>query len=127
MIALALKFGSWLFGSALGRVLKSVDQRGLNDVEKERIKGEIVMEAARQQTAQLNGPGRWLHALFIVPLGVWFTSVVVYSMLFCRGCAFPQDWTIAALPPPLDQWSGIIICSLFGYGAFVAGMKAVGR
>lgn len=127
MIALALKFGSWLFGSALGRVLKSVDQRGINEVEKERIKADIVMEAARQQTAQLNGPGRWLHALFIVPLGVWFTSVVVYSMLFCRGCAYPQDWTIAALPPPLDQWSGQIIMALFGYGAFVAGMSKLKR
>lgn len=127
MIGLAMKFGGWLFSSALGRVLKSVDQRGLNAVETERIKSEIVMEAARQQTAQFNGPGRWLHALFIVPLGAWFTSVIVYSMLFCRGCAFPQDWTIAALPPPLDQWSGIIICSLFGYGAFVAGMSKITR
>jgi hypothetical protein len=39
--------------------------------------------------------------------------VCVYSVLFCKGCIFPQTWTVAALPPPLDQWMGAIVGSLF--------------
>jgi hypothetical protein len=26
---------------------------------------------------------------------------------------FPQAWTIAALPPPLSDWMGVIVSSLF--------------
>lgn len=118
---------SLLTGGGLSKILKSVDQAGINEVEKERVRGSIIEEAARQQTQQLNGPGKWLHALFIVPLGLWFTAVVVYSMLWCRDCMYPQAWSIAALPPPLDQWSGWIICSLFGYGAVLQGAKIVSR
>lgn len=33
------------------------------------------------------------------------------------GCAYPQDWTIAALPPPLDEWAGAIIIAIFGVQA----------
>ena len=55
-----------------------------------------------------------LMLLFSVPLAVWFAAVVVYSILWCAGCAYPQEWTIAALPPPLDAWAGAIVVSIFG-------------
>jgi len=37
-----------------------------------------------------------------------------YSVLWCADCAYPQPWTIAALPPPLDAWAGAIVLSIFG-------------
>jgi hypothetical protein len=27
----------------------------------------------------------------------------------------PQDWTIASLPYPLNEYGGVIVASLFGY------------
>ncbi|MCJ8311306.1 MAG: hypothetical protein MJH08_19840, partial [Hyphomicrobiales bacterium] len=59
------------------------------------------------------GRGWWFPLFFIAPLGLWFTSVCLYSILFCQNCALPQAWTIAKLPSPLDEWSGWIISSLF--------------
>ncbi len=58
--------------------------------------------------------GLWLMLLFAVPLGLWFTAVCVYSVLWCAGCASPMGWTIAALPAPLDEWAGLIVVSIFG-------------
>ena len=65
------------------------------------------------QARVLTGKGWWFPLFFIAPLGLWFASVCIYSILFCQRCAFPQSWSIAALPAPLDQWSGVIIGSLF--------------
>ncbi len=52
--------------------------------------------------------------LFAVPLAIWWAAVLIYSVLWCAGCAYPQDWTIAALPPPLDDWAGLIVMAIFG-------------
>lgn len=103
--------------SPLSRILRTVDAKIESETERKRIKADLVAKAAEQQTAMLNGPGRWLHALFIVPLGLWFASVCIYSMLFCRDCVYPVGFTIAALPKPLDEWSWLIVTSLFVYGA----------
>jgi hypothetical protein len=65
------------------------------------------------QVAVLTGRGWWFPLLFLVPAGLWFGGVCIYSLLFCAKCVFPQTWTVAALPPPLDQWMGAIVGSLF--------------
>lgn len=123
MIGVLLKAGGWVLsvlgGGALKRVLASIDNATNNETERERARLEAVQAFAQAQASMMNGPGRWLLALFVVPLGTWFTAVIVYSILFCKDCAFPQDFTIAALPPPLDQWAGWIIMSMFAYGAAV--------
>lgn len=111
----------WFFRGPLSRVLDTIDKKTDAGVERDKARLTAIQSFAQTQASMMNGPGRWLLALFIVPLGAWFTSVIVYSMLFCAGCAFPQDFTIAALPRPLDEWSGWIIVSLFGYGAAIQG------
>lgn len=74
------------------------------DVEKNKdnIKGAILLNGAW-----------WFQLFFIIPLAVWFAGVVLYSLLWCSDCVYPQPWSIAALPPPLDQWAGWIIGFLF--------------
>lgn len=118
--------GGWLLKGPLDRILQSVDKAGDNATEREKIRVAAVTEYVRAQTAILTGPGWWFPLFFIIPLGVWFASVCIYSMLFCRLCAFPQTWTIAALPPPLDEWSGVIVTSLF-VGGFGKGIMATWR
>lgn len=104
---------SWLTGGTLGRILDTVDHRMDNDTERDRVRAGVVESYAKAQVALLNGRGWWFPLFFIVPLGIWFAAVCLYSVLFCAGCAFPQEWTIAALPAPLDEWAGAIIGSLF--------------
>lgn len=117
MLALAAKVGGavlrYLTGSTLDRILTTVERRVDNETERERVRADVVAEYLRAQVAISTGRGWWFPLFFIAPLGLWFASVCVYSVLFCRGCAFPQDWSIAALPAPLDDWAGVIISSLF--------------
>ena len=122
---LKLVFG-WLTGSTLDRILKSVDSKFDNDTERQRIHASVVEEYAKAQVALLSGRGWWFPLLFIAPLGFWFAAVCIYSVMWCANCAFPQPWSIAALPRPLDEWAGAIIGSLFvakGLGEIVARWK----
>lgn len=105
-----LKF---LFGSPLERVLQTVENTMDSETERERIKAEAVKTYVQAQASILTGKGWWFPLFFIAPLGIWFAAVCIYSVLFCAQCAFPQPWSIAALPTPLDQWAGVIIGSLF--------------
>jgi hypothetical protein len=103
----------WLTGGTLDRILSSVDNKIDNDTTREAVKADLVADYMKAQVAILTGRGWWFPLFFVAPLGLWFASVCIYSMLFCARCAFPQSWSIAALPAPLDEWSGIIIGSLF--------------
>lgn len=103
----------WFTGGTLDRVLDTVDARVNNETERERIKTEVVTEYMKAQATILTGRGWWFPLLFLVPAGFWFAAVCVYSVLWCRACAYPMDWTIAALPPPLNEWMGAIVASLF--------------
>jgi len=107
-------FGSLLTGGLLDRVLETVDKRIEAETDREKIKSEIIMSHYRNRGDFMRSGGFILMLLFAVPLAVWFSAVVIYSILWCQGCAYPQDWSIAALPAPLDQWAGGIIVSIFG-------------
>lgn len=104
---------SWLTAGPLDRILSSIDHKVDNQTERERIKTEAVAAYVNAHVAIANSRQWWFPLLFIAPAGFWFGSVCVYSVLWCRACAYPQEWTIAALPPPLDEWMGVIVASLF--------------
>lgn len=114
----------WLSAGPLDRILSSIDHKIDNETERERIRSEVVQSYMAEQVKWLSGRAWWFPLFFIAPAGFWFASVCVYSVLWCKGCAFPQDWTIAALPDPLNDWMGAIIASLFvGWGGkFALGM-----
>jgi len=116
MIGIITSVLGMFFKGPLGRVLDTIDKRADNETEKEKARLVAIQKFAETQVAMMNGPGAWLTLFFIAPLGFWFTAVCVYSVLWCKGCAFPQDWTIAALPAPLDAWAGAIISALFAGG-----------
>ena len=101
-------------GGILDRILDTVDSKIEAETDREAIKGEIIKAHYNSRGAWMQAGGFWLMLLFAIPLAFWFGSVVTYSVFWCQGCAYPQTWTIAALPPPLDEWAGIIIISIFG-------------
>jgi hypothetical protein len=103
----------WLLQGPLDRIFKTVDTAIDNQTKREDIKADLAKSYLASQAAILNGRGWWFPIFFLAPAGLWFGSVCIYSILFCKACAFPQAWTIAALPPPLDQWMGAIVGSLF--------------
>ncbi|WP_298494490.1 hypothetical protein [uncultured Maritimibacter sp.] len=103
-----------LGGGLLDRVLDTVDAKVRSQTDAERIKGEIIRESYRHRADFMRAGGFWLMLIFALPLALWFAAVVIYSILWCAGCAYPKDWTIAALPPPFDEWAGMMIISIFG-------------
>ncbi|EEX09640.1 conserved hypothetical protein [Ruegeria lacuscaerulensis ITI-1157] len=105
---------TWLTSGPLDRVLDTVDRRVAAETDREKIKGDLIQEHYRQRGDWMRAGGLVLTLLFAVPLAFWFGAVVVYSVFWCHGCAYPQGWTIAALPAPLDEWAGLIIISIFG-------------
>jgi len=113
MLALLGTILSWLSSGPLDRILTSIDKHGNDLTDREKIKTDAVSQYVQAQVSIANSRQWFFPLFFVVPAGLWFASVCLYSVLFCRGCAFPQTWTIAALPPPLDQWMGWIVTSLF--------------
>jgi len=120
MIATLLKL---LGGGLLGRVLDTVDAKIAAETDREAVKAEIIKEHYRGRADWMRAGGFWLMLAFAGPLALWHAAVVIYSILWCAGCAYPQEWTVAALPSPLDEWAGIIIVSIFG----VLGVSRVTR
>ena len=104
----------WLTSGPLDRILDTVDKKVQAETDKEKIKGDIIQEHYRNRGDWMRAGGFWLMFIFAAPLAAWFAAVVVYSMFWCQGCAYPQQWTIAALPAPLDEWAGMMIISIFG-------------
>lgn len=104
----------FLTGGVLGRVLSTIDKRIAAQTDREALKADIIREHYRSRADWMNAGGKWLMLIFAVPLAVWWAAVILYSILWCSGCVWPQPWSIAALPPPLDEWAGLIVVAIFG-------------
>lgn len=103
-----------LSGGLLDRVFDTIDRRIEADADRERIKADLIAEYYRTRPGFMRAGGFVLMLLFAAPLAFWFSSVCIYSVFWCAGCAFPKPWTIAALPAPLNEWAGWIIMAIFG-------------
>lgn len=103
-----------LGGGLLDRVLDTVDNKIAAETDRDKIKGDILIAHMQTRPDFMRAGGFWLMLLFALPLAFWFGAVVLYSVFWCQGCPFPQSWSVAALPAPLDEWAGIIIVSIFG-------------
>ena len=104
----------WITGGALDRILGTVDRQIEASTDKEKIKADIIKAHYASRAGFMNAGGFVLMLLFAVPLAFWHGAVLIYSVFWCAGCAYPQEWTVAALPSPLDEWAGIIVVSIFG-------------
>lgn len=85
------------------------------------IRAEIAARAEARKVliaeqGTLLSAGRIGRLVFVLPLGLWWTAVIVDSI-------FGLSWNVAALPPPLDEWAGGIVLSLF----LVDGAKGIAR
>lgn len=104
----------WLTGGVLDRVLKTVDAKIAAETDREALKRDLIVEHYRQRADWMRAGGFWLMVMFAGPLALWWAAVLLYSVLWCRGCIWPMPWSIAALPAPLSEWAGLIVMSIFG-------------
>ena len=107
---------SLLGANPLGRILDSIDQHGRDLVDKDKIKADAIAQFTNAQVAAINGNNwavKWIMLGVAIPTIVHYAAVCFYSVLWCRGCAYPVTWTIAAMPAPFDQWEGVIVTSFF--------------
>lgn len=109
---------TWLInlfsGGLLDRVLDTVDNKVKNETDREKLRSDIIREHYKTRADWMNAGGFILCLLFTVPLAFWFSLVIYDSALGCADCLLANDWTVAALPSPLDEWAGLIIMSIFG-------------
>lgn len=105
---------SWLTGGALSRVFDTIDKTIESQTDRERLKADVIKEHLNTRSDFMRAGGFVLMLLFAVPLAVWWAGVILYSLIWCADCVYPQTWTIAALPSPLNEWAGLIVVSIFG-------------
>jgi len=108
----------WLSGGVLDRVLDHLERRAASDSERERLRAETAQvfvhaEIESRRAARdivIAEQGWWVTALirpaFAYPLAVYYAAVIADSL-------FHFDWNVAALPAPIDEWSGWIITAYF--------------
>ncbi len=101
-------------GGIVERAFDLADKHIEAQTDREALKADVIKEHMRTRADYMRAGGIWLMMIFAVPLAFWWSAVLVYSVLWCRACAYPQTWSIAALPAPLDQWAGLIVLSIFG-------------
>lgn len=104
----------WITGGVLDRALQTVDKSIQARTGKEALKADIIREHLRTRPDFMRAGGFWLMLIFAIPLAFWWSAVLLYSVFWCARCAYPQAWTVAALPAPLDEWAGLIIVAIFG-------------
>lgn len=97
-------------GGSLESILDVIDRKMDNDVKKEEIKAEVTKKWIDAQANLLVGRTWWFQLFFVIPLGLWWTSVIIDSIL--NSFEWYNHVTYA-LPTPLDTWAGWIISALF--------------
>lgn len=119
MLAALLAFGLRLASSGLlDKALNALKARADSAVESERIDASVAIEQIKAEIARRQAQrdvliaeqGRPLTAFmrpaFAYPLAVYYAAVIADSLFHFR-------WNVAALPPPIGEWSGWIISAIF--------------
>lgn len=105
----------WLLGffNPLKRILDSIDNRVDNETDRAEIAADVQKAYWSAQVAVITTSGRYLMNFIGFAFAFHVAFVIFYSSFLCRACYYPVSWSIAALPPPFDQWEGAIIMSFF--------------
>lgn len=103
-----------LGGGILDRVLDTIDKKVDAETDREALRTEAVREHMRHRPDWLRAGGFWLLVIAGAPFIYHASWVGIYSVHWCADCHAPADWTIAALPPPFDEYQGWIIMAYIG-------------
>jgi len=130
MIGLLAWIAKLGLGGLVERTLAYLERKADTELGQDKLRTEIAVEHIRaavsetQIMADLNRTKLgtnlfwWFLAIFVVPLGIWWTAVIADSLFHFR-------WNVAALPEPLDAWAADMIRWLFYVGSGVGGAAAL--
>lgn len=112
------KLGSLLIGALTGgsleKILDVIENKLDNETKKEEIKAEVTKKWIDAQASLLVGRTWWFQLFFVLPLGFWWTAVILDSI-------FGWEHDVASLPGITEDFAAAIISALF----IVDGTKAV--
>lgn len=99
---------------------------GDTKINVEEIKARV--QLAQAAMAERSKDRDHWYTAWMVPFAFLFfmghaAAVVMYSTFWCAKCAYPQPWTVAALPPPYDSMQTNIILAICG----IAGVGVMAR
>ena len=100
-------FLNFFTGGGLGKILDVIEHKMDDGTRKEEIKAEVTKTWINAQANLLVGRTWWFQLLFLVPLGFWWSAVVVDSVFNF------QSWDVQKLPSPLDDWAAVMISAVF--------------
>lgn len=101
---------SFLTGGTLGKLLDTINAKIDNETTRQEIQADVTKTWITAQANLLVGRTWWFQLFFVIPLGLWWSSVIIDS-IFIHFSWYTH--TTAALPAPLDSWAGWIISALF--------------
>lgn len=111
----------WLLSSlpVVGKIVNGLstyfNKKLDTDLEKYKVDGridEVRLQAALTLLGRMQDTsgGRWMHYVFVYPLGVWWLALIVDSV---GQRYFKWDYDVLALPEPAQTWAGWMIAFLF--------------
>lgn len=104
----------WLTGGFLDRALGTVDKYVESQTEREKLRADVTQAYIKTRPDWLKAGGFWLVFIGGVPFVFHAAAVCVYSVLWHRNGPWPVSWDVAALPPPFDEWQGLVIMAWLG-------------
>lgn len=105
---------NFLTGGGLGKILDTIDNKMDNDTKKDEIKAEVTKTWINAQANLLVGRTWWFQLFFVIPLGFWWSAVVLDSI-------FSFTWNVQKLPDPLNDWAAMMLGAVF----MIDGGKAI--
>ena len=102
-------------GGSLNTILNTIEKYVDKQETRDQLQADVTKTWINAQANLLVGRTWWFQLLFVIPLGFWWSAVIMDSV-------FQFSWLeVAKLPDPLDDWATWMISALF----IVDGSKAV--
>jgi hypothetical protein len=104
-----------VFGKIVDGLSTYFNKKLDTDLEKYKVDGridEVRLQAALTLLGRMQDTagGRWMHYVFVYPLGFWWLALIVDSV---GQRYFKWDYDVLALPEPAQTWAGWMIAFLF--------------
>lgn len=93
-------------GGTLDSILATIDRGMSDDVEKEKVKGDVTKKWIDRQADLLVGRTWWFQLFFVIPAGIYWTAMI--------GAQFPvTGWVVHRMPGFAEEVFLGIISALF--------------
>jgi hypothetical protein len=100
---------SFLVGGSLDKILDTIENKMDNETKKEEIKAEVTKTWINAQTQLLVGRTWWFQLFFVLPAGMYWSSLLYVS----AAPDWMPTWTVDRLPGWAEEIYLAIVSALF--------------